>query len=223
MPRACWSRISAKVTRRDTAEMSLQRGEIPRQTPPSRRLAMDSQASRDTHPVAVPATLTAPPASSVVEHGPDAFKATVRVFSAKNPYGAGTVVRAGSVVAPALLGDGPGTSSAGRSGRIADGPGIDTSACYPARVIFLAIRPATADARVSSRTAALRTLRRRGSGTVRGDRSRHRPQGQAGTRSGDRRDVSLSPVPASHTVSTRHRFPLAPPRICRDRVARPQA
>jgi hypothetical protein len=210
MDRPCSVRISAGVTACDSPEMSLQSGEIPPQLARPRQWAMDSRASHDTHRAARSTRLTAPPAPILTEHGPVVPKATVQGVAAMASDGAGAVVRAGSVVAPVLLGDGPGTVHYPDSGGI-ESPQTDTGVRYLPRRQTLA-------ARVSIRT---RTLVGCASGPVRGDRSFHRPsRPEDGTRSGDRRDVSLSPVPASHIARpNRDACDNAPSRIRRLCVA----
>lgn len=206
MNSACSGRISAEVTRCDSPEMWLQSDEIHPQLPPPTSCGMDSQACRDTYRPAVFADLSAPPAPFPATCGSAAFEATVRDPTAKGSRGAGAVDRAGSVVAPVPFAGGPGTirneitqnALHASDNFLIRSPQNDTSAWYlPHRQV--AERPK----RASGRKVSSRILRfsRSTSGPIRGDRSRRPLWWAAGTRSGDRRDVSLSPVPASHIVS----------------------
>lgn len=176
--------------------MSLQSGEIPRQPVPPRQWAMDSRASHDTHRAARFTNHQAPPAPGLPKHGPVVSPATVKGAAAMASDGAGAVVRAGSVVAPDLLGDGPGTVHDPDRIQIRS-PQTDTGVRYLPLSHTAAPAWGELGARVSTRTRS--RAMRRASGPVRGDRSFQRPsRPEEGTRSGDRRDLSLSPVPASH-------------------------
>jgi hypothetical protein len=234
----CSRRISAPDTPRDRHVMSLQNGEIPSQPATPRPMAMDSH---DAHRAAGPHNSNAPPAPRVSTSGSDVPKATDQDAAAMASCGAGAVERTGSVVAPALFADGPGLSCSLRlsvqGGRPICRLQTVMTACYPPRgqtVEWLTARPFDqnpfgAAARRAIRVSPCRHLRPQ---DVRGDRSRHQPSWPAGTRSGDKREVSLSPVPASHTPvrpPVRHHRLSAPypldhrhdnrPRICRARVA----
>lgn len=215
MDRACSARISAGVTACDGSEMSLQSGEIRPQPRRPRQWAMDSRASHDTHRAARFTSLPAPPAPILVMPGPVVSPAAVEDAAAMvSENGAGAVVRAGFVVAPVLLGDGPGTVRRPDDYGIGS-PQTDTAVRYLPRCRAIAER-------VSIRTRAPRGS---ASGPVRCDRSFHRPSRPAeGTRSGDRRDVSLSPVPASHNPRPKRDACDNPPsRICRLCVAMPRS
>jgi hypothetical protein len=228
---ADFSGFQAAVTPCDRSEMSLQSGEIRRQPAPPRTMAMDSRASHDTYRAAGIASLTAPPAPILATPVPCASRATVPGIPARMPDGVGAVVRAGSVVAPVLLDDGPGSvpimGTATR--RIIAWPieyrpfirpsttQVKPSLQTDITVRYLARSRSTHGERVSPRTVP---LARRRSGMVRGDRSLHLPLGAPeGTRSGDRRDVSLSPVPAPQSAPPAPRF-TQPSRICRRCVAK---
>ncbi len=218
MDSICSARISAAVAGCRPSEMSLQSGEIRRQPEPPRKPVMDSRASHDTFRAAGFTSLTAPPAPILVKPAPAVSMATVPGHPARMPGGAGIVVRAGSVVAPVLLGDGPGTPFAmGRDCSVTgktQSPQTDTGVGYlpPSRS-----HRGNDGARVFTRMPVASGA---ASGSVRGDCSLHRPfRPPEGTRSGDRRDVSLSPVPASHIARfapCRHQ----PPRIRRSVVAK---
>lgn len=218
MDSICSARISAAVTGRRPGEMSLQNGEIRRQPGPFRKLVMDSRASHDTYRAAGFMSLKAPPAPILVKADPVVPTATAPGNPARMPGGAGIVVRAGFVVAPVLLGDGPGIPFASERDSIrcsvtdeAQSPQTETGMSY------LAPGRGNHGARVSIRMPGPGGP---ASGSVRGDRSFHRPfRSPEGTRSRDRRDVSLSPVPAPHIVRgapCRHQLP----RIHRRAVAK---
>jgi hypothetical protein len=216
MDRACSRRISADDTARDSPEMCLQTGEIHPQPGAPRPVAMDSRASHDTHRAARFTSLTAPPAPILVTHGPVVSMATVQGAAAMASDGAGAVVRAGSVVAPVLLGDGPGTSHHGPNPKIGHSSVIGeiislkivTGMLYWPRCQATGAGVSQNGTRISVPSGV---LLQRLFGTVRGDRSLHRPPWSAkGARSGDRRAVSLSPVPASHI----QRFAAAPDESC---------
>ncbi len=219
----CAARISTADTACDSPEICLQSGEIHPQPARHRNPAMDSRACRDTHRPTVFAKHPAPPASLPAPHGFAAFKATVRGSAAMEPLGAGAVGRAGSVVAPAPLVDGSGiVLSNAPNIQWLDISGIlslqtDTSACYSRRN-----RPEKPDDEAFGPRDSrwTRRINARASASVRGDRSRHLLRQATGTRSGDRRDVSLSPVPASHQPAIGRPCDNRPSRIRRDRVAK---
>lgn len=225
MDSACSGRISAVVTPCDTPEMSLQSSEIQRQPRPPKSWVMDSRACRDTYRPAVFADLSAPPAPFPATCGSAAFKATVRDPSAKGSRGAGAIDRAGSVVAPVPFAGGPGTNRKEITQKalhasdnfLIDSLQNDTSAWYLPRQQLIGRLKRAYSQKVSSRT---RLFWRLMSGPVRGDRSRHPLQWAAGTRSGDRRDVSLSPVPASHITRRRLACDNPPSRICQPPMAK---
>lgn len=224
MDSACSGQISGAVTGCDTLEMSLQSGEIHRQPAPPTSWFMDSRACRDTYRPAVFADLSAPLAPFTATHGPDAFKATVRDPAAKGSCGAGAVDRAGSVVAPVPFADGPGIGKeiARNALHTSDNfliwsPQNDTSAWYFAHRQLMRRLKRAFGQKVSFRTCR---FSRGASGPVRGDRSRKPLRWAAGTRSGDRRDVSLSPVPASHIARRLLSRDNPPSRIRRDRMAK---
>jgi len=185
--------------------MCAQSSEIRRQPGPLTKSAMDSRACHDTHRAAGLEDMAAPPALHVAETGPAALKATVRGTTAKVPRGAGAVVRAGSVVAPALLAVGPGITCrrniVSKNIRRSDylwiqSPQIDIRAHYRAHHRPAATHGAGRD---TGNSARVLPFVQRITGPVRGDCSRQLPFGpKAGTWSGDRREVSLSPVPAPH-------------------------
>jgi len=226
----CSRRISAPDTPRDRHVMSLQNGEIPPQPAAPRPMAMDSH---DAHRAAGPHNSNAPPAPRVSTSGSDVPKATDQDAAAMASCGAGAVERTGSVVAPALFADGPGLPCLlllfARALRPICRPQTVMTACYPPRgrmMRWLTPDPLGAVRPRATSVSPCKGLRPQ---DVRGDRSRHLPLWPAGTRSGDKREVSLSPVPASHTPA-RHRRRLATrrrldhkhdnrPRICRARVA----
>lgn len=232
MDRACSLRISKPDTACDSPEMSVQSGEIPAQPASPRKTAMDSRASHDTYRAACSASLQAPPAPILVDREPIVSTATVQGLPARRPDGAGIVVRAGSVVAPALLGDGPGTAS-GNAGRaisvkpqVFDGqsPRIETIARYlPHRRRTAVQWNALAGSPGERNSTPVLAFFRHGRGMVRGDRSSRRPsRPKGGTRSGDRREVSLSPVPAPQLARPYGDCPRRLPcssRICRLPVA----
>ena len=189
--------------------MSVQNGEIRRQPGPPRKLVMDSRASHDTYRAAGFTSLPAPPAPILVKADPVVSMAAVPGTPARMPGGAGIVVRAGSVVAPALLGDGPGIPAPARQDFIrcsvtdvTRSPQTDTAVSY--------LPPSRGEngARVSIRMPGPSGT---ASGSFRGDCSLHRPfRPTEGARSRDRRDVSLSPVPAPHNARCapcRHQLP----------------
>jgi hypothetical protein len=200
----CSWRISAPDTPRDRHVMSLQNGEIPPQPEPPRPMAMDSH---DAHRAAGPHNANAPPAPRVATSGSDVSKATDQDAAAMASCGAGAVERTGSVVAPALFADGPGLPFrlllSARVRRPICRPQTVMTACYPPRgraVQWLTPEPFGA---IPLGALGLCTMRvspwtRLRLQDVRGDRSCHQPLWPAGTRSGDKREVSLSPVPASH-------------------------
>ncbi|MGF7153804.1 hypothetical protein GGR40_001574 [Novosphingobium gossypii] len=224
MDSACSLRISAPDTPCDSSEMSLQSGEIRKQSAPATNRSMDDPACRDTHRPAMIADRPAPPALVAAPHGSPAFKATVRGSTAKAPRGVGAVDRVGPVVAPVPLADGSETFRYIHPGAIfaryfrtahevpADSPETDMSGCYSP--------PRAVEQSAAGDSLWTRPESGRRSGSARGDRSRS-PFRIAGTRSGDRRDVSLSPVPASQlfplSIAMRH----DPSRLRRSRVAWP--
>lgn len=220
----------------DCPEMSRQSGEIRAQPGPPRSVAMDSRASHDTYRAAGFASLPAPPAPILARSVPWVSAVTVQGTAAMVPDGAGAVVRAGSVVAPVLLDDGPGTSpvtmpvfATVNGGTIKGHLSIRSSATrvqaslqtditvrylQPSRT---AHRRPTHGTRVSPRMPPPARP-----GMVRGDCSLHLPFGATeGTRSGDRRAVSLSPVPAPQFPAALRITPHSalPSRICRLCVA----
>lgn len=220
MNRVCSSRISSADTAGDSPEMCMQNGEIPQQPPLPRTRAMDSRASHETHRAAGFASLPAPPAPILAKCGPAASRVTVTGAAAKAPDGAGAVDRAGIVVAPVPLADGPGiagleinVSKTVRRRNTLSTYGLqsDTGRCYSRSRQSGSPPYAQTAVRVSE---PVRASSRRHPVSARGDRSRHQPfPAGAGTRSGDRRDVSLSPVPAAQT--SRHRNTQAPTRQAR--------
>lgn len=144
------------------------------------------------------ANFTAPPALSLAQLvKPGTFKATVRYAAAMASGGAGAVRRAGTEVAPALPGGGPGIVlvMSPQTARVPVGrQKSDTAPCYPAH---RRLTDAIAHGKGQRYFVRMRCAVMRASRIVRGDRSRFPTFGPAaGTRSGYRRDVSLSPVPA---------------------------
>lgn len=230
----CSAWISAADTGCDDPEMSLKcpgkAREIWPQPARSRQSAMNNRECHDMRRAAGFADLMAPPASpSAMSGRPGAWRAAVRRTAAMVWAGTGAVDRAGNEVAPALLGDGPGFASrpvASIDPSTYWRPGTDTNACYPA-----GLRPRSTMTFGVAQSSLLRSARQpaQASRSHRGDCSRHRPmRPEAGTRSGYRRDVSLSPVPASQPSAPRRpcrrdNAPLAcdnsPARICGPRVA----
>lgn len=215
----CSRRISAADTPRDRPVMRLQSGEIHRQPPSPRPLAMDSH---DAHRAAGPSSSIAPPAPRAVMSGSDAPKATDQDAAAMASCGAGAVERTGSVVAPALFADGPGLSCALPLSTLQRLPISRPPACTPPRrpqsVMAPCYPPRGSKARSllqggRDRAISVSPGRPPRLPDARGDRSRHQPSWPAGTRSGDKREVSLSPVPASHLPGDNG------PRIFRLRVA----
>ncbi len=178
------------------------------QTARSRSLAMESRTRLESFRAsgfAKHLALGLPPAfaKSVM---PEAFQATIRDAAAMAPGGAGAVRRAGIEVAPALPGDGPGSHSGSgitvpfspETARPDRGPvhrpESDTGACYPPRRTSARATPPGPDQRYS---APMPCETPHAPEAARGDRSRIPALlPEAGTRSGNRRDVSLSPVPA---------------------------
>lgn len=213
MNRRCSGWISGLDTACDSPEMSLQSGEIPRQPAPPRPWPMDSRASHDTHRAARFTRYTAPPAPRLVVIGPLVSKATAQDAAAMASGGDGAVVRAGSVVAPVLPGGGPGTVHP-RDDTDNGSPQTDTGVRYLPRCRALAERVSRRN-RMPPGCAA---------GQVRRDRSLPSPSWPGeGTRSRDRRDVSLSPVPAPHTaLPARDACDTTPSRIRRLCVAQPR-
>lgn len=143
-----------------------------------------------------------PPFAKPVD--PETFRATARRTAAKVSGGAGAVRQAGHEVAPALPDDGPGSlfetpiqvigPAIGQS--LARRPKSDTGPWYPPRRRLL---PATRYGRAQRYSGRTQCPNPHASGPARGDRSRFSTsKSGAGTRSGYRRGVSLSPVPAPH-------------------------
>jgi hypothetical protein len=185
--------------------MSLQNGEIPPQPASPRSMAMDSH---DAHRAAGPNDAKAPPAPRVATSGSGMPKATDQDAAAMASCGAGAIERTGSVVAPALFADGPGLPCrlplSARAPAPICRPQTVMAACYSPRcraVRWLTPEPFGA---LGFRKTPVSPCRRVRPQDVRGDRSCHQPSWPAGTRSGDKREVSLSPVPASH-IPARHR------------------
>jgi hypothetical protein len=210
----CSRRISAPDTPRDRHVMSLQNGEIPSQPATPRPMAMDSH---DAHRAAGPQNANAPPAPRVATSGSDVPKAADQDAAAMASCGAGAVERTGSVVAPALFADGPGLPCSlllfARALRPICRPQTVMTACYlpRGRAVHHAVQGLTPEpfgaiplGALGRRAVRVSPWTRFRLQDVRGDRSRHQPSWPAGTRSGDKREVSLSPVPASH-------IPVQPP------------
>jgi hypothetical protein len=173
----------------------MQNGEIRRQPRPRRTGGMDSRASHDTYRAARFPSPYAPPAPGLATQAP-VVAPTTAPGAALAPSGAGAVVRAGTVVAPVPPGDGSGTVHHPRDTTAAS-PQTDTGLRYLPRNRSAMPCIVAGGLKVSIRAVApMRCVPR----PVRCDRSLHGPpRPGAGTRSGDRRDVSLSPVPASHS------------------------
>lgn len=229
MNRVCSSRISGADTAGDSFEMSMQNGEIPQQPRLPRSWAMDSRASHETLRAADFASLPAPPAPILAKYGPAASRVTVTGAAAKAPDGAGAVDRAGIVVAPVPLADGPGiagpsppalpprgvSSDRGSIRLSTSSPQSDTGALYSRNRDSGCPPIALTSARVSDPVGP---PSRRLPVSVRGDRSRLQPfVAGAGTRSGDRRDVSLSPAPTAQTERPR---PTGAATACDNRASR---